>query len=155
MESSTVHAAKITDHQVYVWRRDPNDRFVKWTQKTYLAGGRQAELLPLLERCTRELRQMPGYDDDIRYLRLWLQYVGPLPLPLLLHLRFLLIDKSVPIITDMPDPLEIMLHMSHLRCARSNFSHWIERLPEQLSPWRDLALDGNKICSISLCWFLL
>ena len=54
-------------------------RFVKWTQKTFVAGGHQAELLPLLERCTREMLEMHGYDDDIRYLRLWLQYVRPQP----------------------------------------------------------------------------
>ena len=28
-------------------------RFIKWTQETFRAGGHQAELLPLLERCTR------------------------------------------------------------------------------------------------------
>lgn len=31
-------------------------RFIKWTQETFSAGGHKAELLPLLERCTRELQ---------------------------------------------------------------------------------------------------
>ena len=51
-------------------------RFIKWTQDTFRAGGHQAELLPLLERCTRELQDKQQYKSDIRYLRVWIQYVG-------------------------------------------------------------------------------
>ena len=51
-------------------------RFIKWTQETFRAGGHQAELLPLLERCTRELQDKQQYKSDIRYLRVWIQYVG-------------------------------------------------------------------------------
>ena len=50
-------------------------RFIKWTQETFQAGGHKAELLPLLERCTRELQTVPRYKGDIRYLRVWVQYV--------------------------------------------------------------------------------
>ena len=50
-------------------------RFVKWTQNTFRSGGHQAELLPLLERCTRELQHIHKYKSDIRYLRIWIQYV--------------------------------------------------------------------------------
>lgn len=40
-----------------------------------MAGGHRAELLPLLERCTREMQALPQYRADIRYLRVWIQYV--------------------------------------------------------------------------------
>jgi hypothetical protein len=52
-------------------------RFIKWTQDTFRAGGSKAELLPLLERCTRELQGVERYRDDARYLRVWIQYVRP------------------------------------------------------------------------------
>ena len=32
-------------------------------------------MLPLLERCTRELQDNAQYKDDVRYLRVWIQYV--------------------------------------------------------------------------------
>ena len=51
-------------------------RFIKWTQETFSAGGHKAELLPLLERCTRELQAGGRYAADIRYLRVWVQYVS-------------------------------------------------------------------------------
>ena len=49
-------------------------RFIKWTEQTCTAGGRETELLPLLERCTRELQEVPRYKDDARYLRVWVKY---------------------------------------------------------------------------------
>ena len=51
-------------------------RFIKWTQDTFQSGGHKAELLPLLERCTRELQGDARYKKDIRYLRVWIQYVS-------------------------------------------------------------------------------
>lgn len=54
-------------------------RFIKWTQETFASGGHQAELIPLLERCTRELQDLPQYKDDVRYLRVWIQYVSAWP----------------------------------------------------------------------------
>ena len=57
-------------------------RFIRWTQETYASGGHQAELIPLLERCMRELQALPQYKDDVRYLRVWIQYVsGPCSCP--------------------------------------------------------------------------
>ena len=55
-------------------------RFIKQTQDTFKSGGQKAELLPLLERCTRELQNDDRYKKDIRYLRVWIQYVSQLPL---------------------------------------------------------------------------
>ena len=54
-------------------------RLIKWTQDTFKAGGHQAELLPILERCTRELQGIDKYRTDLRYLRVWIQYVSILP----------------------------------------------------------------------------
>lgn len=54
----------------------PHHRFIKWTRETFNTGGHKAELLPLLERCTRELQAYPRYTDDSRYLRIWIQYVS-------------------------------------------------------------------------------
>ncbi len=54
----------------------PARRFIKWTQDTFKSGGHKAELLPLLERCTRELQGDARYKKDIRYLRVWIQYVS-------------------------------------------------------------------------------
>ncbi len=53
-----------------------SNRFIKWTQETFAAGGHKAELLPLLERCTRELQADGRYAGDVRYLRVWVQYVS-------------------------------------------------------------------------------
>ena len=52
------------------------DRLIRWVQSAYPAGGHQAQLRPLLERCTRELLQHEHYKQDLRYLRVWLQYVS-------------------------------------------------------------------------------
>ena len=49
-------------------------RFIKWTEQTFTSGGRETEVLPLLERCTRELQEVPRYRDDVRYLRIWVKY---------------------------------------------------------------------------------
>lgn len=55
----------------------PIRRFIKWTHDTFKAGGNKSELLPLLERCTRELQGVERYKDDARYLRVWIQYARP------------------------------------------------------------------------------
>jgi Mad3/BUB1 homology region 1 len=54
---------------------NPTCRYIKWVQQTYRSGGAKAQLLPLLERCTRELEALPRYRSDHRYLRLWIRYV--------------------------------------------------------------------------------
>ncbi|ABO98879.1 predicted protein, partial [Ostreococcus lucimarinus CCE9901] len=48
---------------------------IKWTEQTYATGnGRERELLPVLERCTRELQEVEAYKEDARYLRVWIKY---------------------------------------------------------------------------------
>ena len=55
---------------------NPTCRYIKWVQQAYRSGGAKAQLLPLLERCTRELEALPRYRSDHRYLRLWILYVS-------------------------------------------------------------------------------
>lgn len=48
---------------------------IKWTEQTYATGnGRERELLPVLERCTREMQEVEAYKEDARYLRVWIKY---------------------------------------------------------------------------------
>ena len=56
-------------------------RYIKWTQETFPAGGHKAELLPILEMCTRQFQDNPEYKNDIRYLRVWIQYADCVPDP--------------------------------------------------------------------------
>jgi hypothetical protein len=41
----------------------------------YGVGGGKADLLKVLESCTKELLKYPRYTNDIRFLRIWIQYV--------------------------------------------------------------------------------
>jgi hypothetical protein len=56
-------------------RRPLARRYITWTQTHYPAGGPASQLLATLESCTRELLSVARYKDDIRYLRVWVQYV--------------------------------------------------------------------------------
>lgn len=51
-------------------------RYIKWMQEYNIAGGK-AELTKVLEACTRELLKHERYKRDIRFLRIWIQYVSP------------------------------------------------------------------------------
>ena len=51
--------------------------FLEWTQAHFPEGGPRSQLLETLEQCTRELLRTGRYKDDIRYLRVWVQYVRP------------------------------------------------------------------------------
>ena len=55
--------------------------YIKWTKDTFVSGGKTSELLPLLEKCTREFHQSEQYRNDIRYLRVWIMYADCLPDP--------------------------------------------------------------------------
>lgn len=41
-------------------------------------GGGKADLQKVLETCTKELQRLPRYNNDIRFLRIWIQYVSAL-----------------------------------------------------------------------------
>ncbi len=62
-------------------REDAEDRLgewcalIKWTEQTYATGnGLERELMPVLERCARELQEEERYKEDARYLRVWIKY---------------------------------------------------------------------------------
>jgi checkpoint serine/threonine-protein kinase len=49
--------------------------YIRWTKDTFVSGGQKSELVPLLEKCTRAFHDSEQYRNDIRYLRVWIQYV--------------------------------------------------------------------------------
>ena len=58
---------------------DPLDvwiKFIQWQQDTSITGGGplQQQLLPMLERCAHTFKDDARYADDIRYLRVWIDY---------------------------------------------------------------------------------
>lgn len=56
---------------------DVYDRYVKWTLDTYPSAQStpQSKLLPLLERATKAFLSSTNYNNDPRYLKLWLHYI--------------------------------------------------------------------------------
>ena len=48
--------------------------YIKWTQEAFVTGGKDARLLQLLEDCAYGLKDDTRYADDVRYLRIWIQY---------------------------------------------------------------------------------
>ncbi|KAG2496296.1 hypothetical protein HYH03_005529 [Edaphochlamys debaryana] len=55
-------------------------RYIKWMQE-YGVGGGKADLQKVLETCTTELQKHARYTNDIRFLRIWIQYADCLPDP--------------------------------------------------------------------------
>ena len=47
---------------------------IKWTQEEYPKGGKDAQLLSLVERCAHTFKDDGRYADDIFYLRVWIMY---------------------------------------------------------------------------------
>jgi Mad3/BUB1 homology region 1 len=51
--------------------------YIKWAQEQCAAaGGAKAELMAVLEAATRALTASNRYNDDVRLLRIWVQYVS-------------------------------------------------------------------------------
>ncbi len=50
-------------------------RLVKWTQE-HLVGGSKAELQKTIEACTKAMLKLNKYNSDVRFLRVWIQYVS-------------------------------------------------------------------------------
>jgi len=59
----------------FVWGWDVA-RYIMWVKDAFPSGGTQSELLPLLEACTRTFQTDERYRSDLRYLRVWVQYVS-------------------------------------------------------------------------------
>ncbi|XRB05728.1 mitotic checkpoint serine threonine-kinase BUB1 [Pycnococcus provasolii] len=82
--SSEANSALVRERDAYLksLAEDTSDdplatwlKFVKWTQENF-ATTQKAELLPILEKCTRELLTFSkrNYRDDVRFLRVWVLY---------------------------------------------------------------------------------
>jgi checkpoint serine/threonine-protein kinase len=56
---------------------DIYDRYVRWTLDAYPSAQATpaSQLLPLLERATKNFLNSPQYKNDPRYLKLWLSYI--------------------------------------------------------------------------------
>ena len=49
-------------------------RYILWTEENVPKGGRETGTL--LERCIKEFQDVSKYENDQRYLNVWLKYVG-------------------------------------------------------------------------------
>lgn len=50
-------------------------RYIVWTSENFPKGGK--DLGNLLERCIRTFQDQERYKDDERYAKVWLRYVSP------------------------------------------------------------------------------
>lgn len=57
----------------------PPCRYIKWTQEQFAAQGGKAELQQVLETATKSLSSTSRYNNDVRLLRIWVQYVSTSP----------------------------------------------------------------------------
>lgn len=55
--------------------------YIVWTRQTYLQANLKSHLLPLLEKCTRAFLGDARYQENIRYLKVWLHYADMCPDP--------------------------------------------------------------------------
>lgn len=53
-------------------------RYIKWSQEQCAAQGGKAELQQVLETATKSLSTTTRYNNDVRLLRIWVQYVSKL-----------------------------------------------------------------------------
>ncbi len=51
------------------------ERYIEWAQQSFVQDDVRAVLVPLLEKCTKTLKALDRYNDDIRFVHLWLVYV--------------------------------------------------------------------------------
>ena len=52
----------------------PLYRYILWTEENVPKGGR--DIGTLLERCIKEFQDVAKYENDERYLNVWLKYVS-------------------------------------------------------------------------------
>ncbi|KAF7202025.1 mitotic checkpoint serine/threonine-protein kinase BUB1 beta [Nothobranchius furzeri] len=65
------------DDPLHVW-----DCYVKWTEQTFLQGGRESNLATLLERAVTRFTEESMYHNDPRYVDLWIKFAENCPEPL-------------------------------------------------------------------------
>eukprot|EP01113_Clastostelium_recurvatum_P026652 TRINITY_DN3198_c0_g1_i3.p1 TRINITY_DN3198_c0_g1~~TRINITY_DN3198_c0_g1_i3.p1 ORF type:complete len:1237 (+),score=310.06 TRINITY_DN3198_c0_g1_i3:59-3712(+) len=98
--------------------------YITWAQQTFPAEQNQ-QVLPLLQRCTTELEENPMYQNDIRYLKIWVVYAG------LVH-----------------DPVDIFTHLEEKRIGQAIgllYEAWASVLEE-----RDRIKDADKVFQLGI-----
>lgn len=51
-------------------------RCIKWVQEAFPMGGDYSGLVVIYEQCVRTFWHSDRYKDDLRYLKVWLEYVS-------------------------------------------------------------------------------
>lgn len=51
-------------------------RCIKWVQEAFPSGGDTSGLILIYEQCVRSFWHSDRYKDDLRYLKVWLEYVS-------------------------------------------------------------------------------
>jgi hypothetical protein len=51
-------------------------RYIKWTQEQFTTQGSKSELQHVLEAATKALSTTDEHNNDVRLLRIWVQYVS-------------------------------------------------------------------------------
>jgi len=51
-------------------------RCIRWVQEAFPPGGDCSGLILIYEQCVRAFWHSDRYKDDLRYLKVWLEYVG-------------------------------------------------------------------------------
>ena len=57
---------------------DPLDlwnRYIQWVEENYPQGGKEGDLLTILEKCLEKLKDAPQYQSDQRLLDIYLRYL--------------------------------------------------------------------------------
>jgi len=49
---------------------------MKWVQEAFPPGGDSSGLVVIYEQCVRAFWHSEQYKEDLRYLKVWLEYVG-------------------------------------------------------------------------------
>lgn len=60
-------------------RKPTGQRCIKWVQEAYPAGGDFSGLVLIYEHCVRTFWHSDRYKEDLRYLKVWLEYVSLMP----------------------------------------------------------------------------
>ena len=67
----------VGDDPLAVWLK-----YIQWTHSVFPTADHASRLVPLLESCTAALSTVERYKNDVRFLRLWIQYAASVPDPM-------------------------------------------------------------------------
>lgn len=122
---------------------EPWNRYIKWTEEEYPAGGQQSNVLILLERCCRTFLKDEEMKNEERYIKIWLKYFDLLeePLPLFRFLCANRIGERVSLFTLRGHSL---LSMQKIMVLLTKCSREARTLtPNQKKCWRIVKNNSN------------